>query len=284
MPLTSPYAYLDEQGKAPKAAAPYTATGNGGNTGLEYLNNFDATTGAPIWTVTGTFGSTGIFGGANNGFGGQAKPGSQGPLGPNGNPTYNPTGDNPFGSDIIYGRGGDVSLPEPPSQPSFNGSSDPNVLAALALEQQGLSQLDSSLKSARERAIISFGDPALAEQAGFGLDPQAGAFARQNYLSGNATLARLDKQHELARRAVINRLVGRGLLRSGDLGYGEQEADAGYGNQVYDAKQQLLDYLSNLFNTYNEKRQGLSQNVLSARLSALQNFLSNPDGYAGLYG
>jgi hypothetical protein len=176
-------------------------------------------------------------------------------------------------------------FPDPPAPPpQFNGSTDPNVLASLALEQQGLGQLDAGLKSARERAIISFGDPSLADEAGFGIDPQAGAFAKQNYLSGNATLARIDKSHELARQAVINRLVSHGLLKSGDLGYGESEADSQYGNNVYDAKQQLLDYLANLFGSYNDKRTTLQQSTLNARMNAINQFLSNPDAYGAAYG
>lgn len=161
---------------------------------------------------------------------------------------------------------------------------DPNVLASLALQQQGLSQLDANLKNARERAIIQFGDPALASEAGFGLDPQAGAFAQQNYMSGNAQLSRLDKQHDLARQAIINRLAAHGILQSGDLGYQEGQENQSYGNQVYDARQSVLDYLAGLMNTYNQQRQALSQSVIGARQQAIQNFLSNPDAYTAAFG
>jgi hypothetical protein len=147
-----------------------------------------------------------------------------------------------------------------------------------------LSQLDALLKQNREQAIIQFGDPAFASQAGFGLDPQAGAFAQQNYLSGNATLARLDKQHKDARKSVIDRLAGHNILNSGDLGYQEGQADSAYGNDVYDARQQVLKYLSDLYGGYLDKRQNLQQSVQQARLAAIQNYLSNPDAYAGAYG
>jgi hypothetical protein len=172
----------------------------------------------------------------------------------------------------------------PPVLPQFTSSNDPNVADSLALEQQGLGQLDAALKSAREKAIIGFGDPSLANEAGFGLDPQAGAFAQQNYLSGNSTLSRLDKQHTLARQAVINQLASHGILNSGDLGYQEGNADQNYGNQVYDAKNSILDYLSNLLSSYNQNRTNLHQATIAARQNALNAFASNPDAYAQFFG
>lgn len=191
---------------------------------------------------------------------------------------------NPFG--VTFSDFAPPPAAQAPSLPQFqfNLDSDPGVLSSLGLEQQGLSQLDAALKSARERAIISFGDPSLAEEAGFGLDPQAGAFARQNYLSGNATTARIDHAHQLARQAVINRLVSHGLLNSGDTGYLEGEENRNYGNQSYDAKQQMLDYLAQLFQGYNDRRTQLKQGTVSARLAAIQSYLGNPDAYAGAFG
>lgn len=189
---------------------------------------------------------------------------------------------NPFS--VTFPNANAGGPPSGPSMPTFNLDSDPGVLASLALEHQGLSQLDAGLKAARERAIISFGDPSLAEEAGFGLDPQAGAFARQNYLSGNATSARNDRQHQLARRAIINKLVSHGLLQSGELGYQEGQENVDYGNQSYDARQKVLDFLSQLFGDYNDRRTQLQQGTVNSRLGAIQNYLSNPDAYAGAFG
>lgn len=175
------------------------------------------------------------------------------------------------------------NLTQPP-QSQFGLDTDPNVITARALEQMGYGQLDAGLKAARERAIYQFGDPSLADEAGFGLDPQAGAFARQNYLSGNATSARLDKQHELARQAIINNLAARGILFSGDTGYLQGEENRNYGNESYDARQKVLDYLASLFGDYNDKRSGLTQNTQNARLAAITNYLQNPDAYTNAFG
>lgn len=168
------------------------------------------------------------------------------------------------------------TAPKPPAP----YMTDPGYVNATALEQLGISQTDAGLKAARERAIIQFGDPSLAAFAGFGLDPQAAAFARQNYLSGDATLARIDKNREAQRRAVINRLAGHGLLNSGDLGYGIGEADTSYGNQVYDARQSVLDYLSGLTQQNLNQKLGLHQSVNDAISTAFQRFLDHPDAYA----
>jgi hypothetical protein len=91
------------------------------------------------------------------------------------------------------------------------------------------------------------GDPVLAGMAGLGLDSQDQAFTRANYISGNSTLSRIDKQHDLARKSIINRLAARGLLNSGETGYQEGEEGKGYGQNLYSARLSLLNYLSQLF-------------------------------------
>ncbi len=143
---------------------------------------------------------------------------------------------------------------------------------AQAYESQQQQQLDAALNAARQQAVVQFGDPSLAQMAGFGIDPQAANFAKQNYLSGNATLARLDKAHTQARQAVINRLAAHGILRSGDLGYQEGEADKSYGNQVYDAQQQIIQYLQGLYQQYLNQRNQLHQSVLQAQQNALASY------------
>lgn len=136
--------------------------------------------------------------------------------------------------------------------------------AALAEQQLGISQIDANEKAARERAIIGFGDPALAGLAGFGLDPQAGDFARQNYLSGNSTLSRLDKDKADKRNAMINQLASHGILFSGDTGYQEGQQATQYGNAVYDARNKVLDYLRQVDQDAQDRKNQLRQMVISA--------------------
>jgi hypothetical protein len=154
---------------------------------------------------------------------------------------------------------------------------DPGYQMALAQEQAGLSSVDANEKAARERAIIGFGDPALADLAGFGLDPQAADFARQNYLSGNATLSRLDKEKDDKRRAIINALAGHGILESGDLGYQEGQASLTYGQNVYDARNKVLDYLRQVDQDAQDRKNALRQSVVAA----LQNAFASGSGGRG---
>jgi hypothetical protein len=170
--------------------------------------------------------------------------------------------------------------PSPPKMPTV----DVNSLLQQALANMGYSQLDSSLQRQREQLIGRFGDPALASLAGFGLDPQAGAFAQQNYLSGNADLARLDKQRDKNKQAVINRLAGHGLLFSGDLGHGLSDAESQYGNARYDLTQTYLQKLSDLLNSTLQQKQQLRSGVVNALLSAYGSQIQNPEDLIGLYG
>lgn len=195
-------------------------------------------------------------------------------------------------ADAAYAKGKiDYSLPSgpvgsngtshqpPPSfqPPDFNF--DPGVMDALNQLGDINSQIDAYLKQAREQAIIKFGDPSLASMAGFGLDPQAGTFAQQNYLSGNADLARLDKQKEQARQAIINRLAAHGILFSGETGYQEGQNAQDYGNKVYDARSALLNYLNGIQNQAlqqkTQARQMVTQAQQSAYNQALQQYLTS---------
>ena len=167
--------------------------------------------------------------------------------------------------------------------PGLGGSSpnpyqtDPGYQAALAQEQLGLSQGQAALKNLMAQRIIAYGDPALASMAGFGLDPQSGAFARQNYLSGNAELARIDRQHKQNLQHIINVLAGRGILFSGETGYQTGQEDTGYGNNVYDAQQRALQDILGYRQSELQSEQGLHQATIQALQNAYANFLNHPE-------
>jgi hypothetical protein len=157
--------------------------------------------------------------------------------------------------------------------------SDPGYQAARDAENLGISQSNAALNNLIQQRIIAYGDPALAAMAGFGLDPQSAAFAKQNYLSGNAALARIDRQHKQNLQAIINHLAGHGLLFSGDTGYQSGQEDQGYGNNVYDAQQQALaDILGYRQNTL-QQQQALHQASIAALQQAYQNSLAYPAQY-----
>lgn len=185
------------------------------------------------------------------------------------------------------GGGPDVTIPAlgtgQPAKPN-QYDTDPQVMINKLLEQLGIGTIDADLKAQRERAIIGWGDPALAEMAGFGIDPQAGVFAQQNYLSGNAGLAKINKQHDLNSRGIVNKLAGRGLLRSGDLGYQTGEENQAYASNQYEGRQKILEYLTQISQQAQDRRNALRQSVIQSVMAAYQNMGQNPQAYASLYG
>lgn len=147
----------------------------------------------------------------------------------------------------------------------------------MAQEQLGISQSNSALNNLIQQRIVSYGDPALASMAGFGLDPQAAAFAKQNYLSGNSELARIDKQHKQNLQAIINQLASHGLVFSGDTGYQSGQEDQGYGNNVYDAQQRALADILGYRQSTLQNQQQLHQSVIDSLQNAYQNYLTHPE-------
>jgi hypothetical protein len=157
--------------------------------------------------------------------------------------------------------------------------SDPGVQAARAQEEAGLSELDAILKKNREAALVAFGDEDMQD-----ISPELRELIRKNYASGNAILARLRHQRDLGRTAILNRLAGRGLLRSGDLGYLEGENARQAGNAEYDARNKLLAALQGYLQDYVDRKQQLHNQTLGAYQNAYYQMMSNPDQYLGIYG
>ena len=115
--------------------------------------------------------------------------------------------------------------------------------------------------------------------AGFGLDPQSAAFARQNYLSGNGELARLDRARQQAHQQIINALAAHGIIDSGDTGYQIGNADQTYGNQVYDAQQQALADILGYRNQAQTQKDSLHQQLTAALENAFTQMAANPAAY-----
>jgi hypothetical protein len=184
--------------------------------------------------------------------------------------------DVPQPGEVGMGYYSNNNLPVPtPNRSPYD--SDPGYQAALAQEQLGLSQNNAALKNLIQQRIISYGDPNLASMAGFGLDPQAAAFARQNYLSGNSQLARIDKQHKDNLQAIINQLAAHGILFSGDTGYRSGQEDQSYGNNVYDAQQAALADILGYRQSNLQQNQALHQSVIDALQNAYQTYLNHPE-------
>lgn len=202
-------------------------------------------------------------------------------LAPGGATTVNPAGVGNATSRLPQASGA-----APPASSSSGGSdpfaTNPGYLAALAAEQAGSQQADAALRAAQEQAIVGYGDPSLAAALGFSVDDNTSAAARANYLAGNSSLARLDKQRDLNQQGNVNNLAAHGILFSGELGYQQGQISQKYGNAVYDTQQQLLSGLNALGQQTAATKSGLHSQTVGALTSAYDQMVANPGAYAGV--
>lgn len=162
---------------------------------------------------------------------------------------------------------------------------NPGYLAALAAEQSGSQQADAALRAAQEAAIVGYGDPSIAAALGIGnVSENTAAAARANYLAGNSSLARLDKQKGLNQQGLQNNLAAHGIIRSGELGYQTGEIGRNYGNAVYDTQQQLLSGLNAASQQALATKAGLKSNTVGALTSAYDLYVQNPSMYGAAGG
>jgi len=169
------------------------------------------------------------------------------------------------------------------AKPKLNANpfqTDPGYLAALAAEQAGSQQADAALKAAQEQAIVQFGDPSLAQSAGFALDPLTAAMAQQNTQAGNSTLAGLQRTRDQGQQSILANLAAHGMLESGQLGYATGQNQQAYGQSLYGAQSNVLQGLAGAGQAAVSQKQGLRADTTNALSGAYDRFVSHP----GLWG
>lgn len=195
----------------------------------------------------------------------------------------------------IYGTAGMLHPTLPPAIPAvppvvstpasnpYDLANDPGYQLSLGQYNAGVSQLGGGLREAVAQALIRFGDRSMVGQgsdflkkAGLELDPQTLAAIDANYKSGNSTLAQIDHAHELRRNGIVNNLAGRNIINSGETGYQQGEENRGYGNGLYNARNSLLDMLSQGYQSYLDRKASLQAGVTNALMQAYQNSVNAP--------
>lgn len=136
---------------------------------------------------------------------------------------------------------GASGLPGPSSGSLFD--SNPLVAYANAEYAKGVTSLDGWLKGQQDLANAQ----------------------------GKTMSERLKRQRELARRALINRLAARGILRSGDLGYQEGQQAQNFADSSYDINQNVLQQLAGYWQQYLQQKNALRGVVDNAMTTAYQN-------------
>ena len=185
------------------------------------------------------------------------------------------------------GGGGAAPAPAPPgatpyAPAPFSYMSDPGYVSSLAAEQAGRASLAAALRERRNQAFTAFGDPEWAAKFG-DVDPQAIEAARSLTKAGLSAKARLDRNRKLRRRALVNQLAARGMLRSGELGFGEREEEGEYGRNLYDAQQEVMRQVGEAQSQTLSQQQQLRNAVIASLQQAYSTYSSNPYLYSGAF-
>lgn len=175
---------------------------------------------------------------------------------------------NPATGQYVGGVGNQTAAA--PGGPTLGSYSD--ILGGDPLYQQTLADLGAQnvgdregLKSARQRAVVQFGevpDFSALDQTAVGsdfagdIDQPTRLLAGKNTQEGLSVAARIAKQNSENVRTLTNYLSSRGLLRSGEAGYRLGEEQQNYKTAQYDSRQKLLDFLGQYQSGY---MQGLAQ-------------------------
>lgn len=152
--------------------------------------------------------------------------------------------------------------------------SDPAYLSWANNSERTLNDSGAQRKAALQALAVQYGGLPAGFSDKFGdIDQTTLDLARGNQFSD---VARLGRSYDQGIEAMKKALAARNALSSGDLVYGQQQADYQRGASEYDLGRQYGDQATNVLNRYvdvfNQARSGES-NALNA---AAQNVYSNP--------
>jgi hypothetical protein len=161
---------------------------------------------------------------------------------------------------------------------AFDFNQDPWWLEAVSEAARLRALYDAQEAEARRQAIIALGGGSDADYAGWGLSAEDIAAGKANYASGHSVLARLAKAHEDRQRGLINNLAGRGIIYSGETGYQTTQEGRAYGNEQFDARAKVLDYLRGIQGQRLEREESIRSMLNQARYGAYERALNAPLG------
>jgi len=152
--------------------------------------------------------------------------------------------------------------------------SDPAYLAAQAAAEKAKGDAAATRKQSLQQALIQYGGlPANFNDQYGDIDQATKDLAAGNQFS---VLANLAKNYAQSTDQFKRGLAARGALQSGDLGYGLDQLEQGYGQQKYDAANQFGSQINNVLGQYNGVINGNAQAMASAIQGAESNVYSNP--------
>ena len=166
-----------------------------------------------------------------------------------------------------------------------------------AIAAQGIASA-AQRKGSIDRALIGFGEvPNLSDAiSGLGLSPSSGLFSSINTdvdqmtrdaaagltQSGLSTVAKLATGHTTALDTLMSQLAARGIVRSGATGVGVGLENTNYAQGQYDARSNLLSYLSGVQQAWEQaKAQQDAAAALALENAANRQMTLNPPPAAG---
>lgn len=160
--------------------------------------------------------------------------------------------------------------------PDYNAllGSDPGYLAAANAAQQANAQGAAARRAALRQLVIRYG----GLPGGFGdvygdVDQATLDAAKSNQFSA---LAQMKDNYTKSLDQFQRGLAARGMLQSGELGYGSDQLQRGEAQQEYDAANQFGDQAQGAINQYLGIVSGSNQNLAGAVSQAESNLISNP--------
>jgi|SRR5262245_19280617 len=160
--------------------------------------------------------------------------------------------------------------------PDYGGiiKRDPGYLAAVAAAKRAEADAFANRREAIRSAFVRYGGDLTGWTDKYGDIDQA----TRDLAAGNqySTLASLSRDMANNQRAMRQQLAARGMLQSGELGFGENQLNVGYGQARYQAGQELGQEFGRSINDYAGVLGQNARDLRDAIFTATSNAYQNP--------
>jgi hypothetical protein len=198
-------------------------------------------------------------------------------VNPGGPPVYTPGAGAPPPVTPATGPDSITVGATPGYTPDYTGAiqSDPGYAAAQAANQQAQNTAQAQRQAQMRAAVIQYGGMPQGYQDAYGDIDQATLDAAKN--NQYSTLAGLNRNYQQSTEQFRRALAARGALQSGDLNYGQDQIDTGYGQNEYDAGNVFGNNAQGYLNQYAGVLDADSSRSASAIQQAAANAYADPN-------
>ena len=152
--------------------------------------------------------------------------------------------------------------------------SDPGFIAAQHAASAAEAQAAADRRAAIRNQFIQYGGDWSGFTDKYGdIDQATRDLAKNNQYS---TLAGLARALAISQRQQDQQLAARGMLQSGDLAYGLNQLNTGYGQNLYDAGNAFGNQLNQDLSTYTGVLGQNARDLVAATQAAYGNAIQNP--------